>query len=149
MKTIFYDTYQSISTIFENVETCSEDDYERFCVINKENESRKALVSFVVNSMKYGLIDKQRPFDLLTHFLSMFEEKMGEDDSKATCEELSEIIAIMVEEGFTIFKENEDFSETWDTIVELSERNVKVFPSLTNKSVFKLMDLVEEFEDEM
>lgn len=149
MKTIFNDTYQSMCNIFDNIETCSEDDYDRFCEINKKNESRKALVSFIINSMKLGLIDNQKPFDLLTHFISMFQEKISENDVKATCEELSEIIFIMVEEGFSVFKDNDEFSDTWEIIVELGDLNVKAYSSLTNKSLFKIMDIIDEFEGEM
>lgn len=140
--------YQEITLILENFEVCSQDDYEELCRINKQNDKRKALVCFIVNSMNEDLIDISSVYKIMREFIVMFQTKMTEGGNRPICEEISEIVSIMIETGFDKFKDVADFSGMWDTITELSEMNAKEEPSLSNKSLFKLMDLVEEYEDE-
>ena len=148
LKTTFKETYDEMRTILDNLECCDETNYEKFCEINKNNEKRKALVSFIVNCMNEELVDMNNVYLLLDHFVVMFNEKMKEENNVTICEELSEIIYIMVVEGFKNLVTHDEFNSLWETLTELSETSTRSQPSLTNKSVFKLMDLIEEFEDE-
>ena len=53
MKTIFRQNYDEFITIFNNFETCDpNEDYDKFCEINKNNEKRRAMSLFYVNLMK-------------------------------------------------------------------------------------------------
>ena len=140
--------YQEITLILENFEVCSQDDYDELCRINKLNDKRKALICFIVNSMNEDLIDVSSVYKIMEEFIAMFQTKMTEEGNRPVCEEICEIISIMIETGFEKFKDVSEFSEMWDTITDLSEMNAKAEPSLSNKSLFKLMDLVEEYEDE-
>ena len=56
---------------------------------------------------------------------------------------------VIFEQGFDVLKDHSDFEELWDTINEISELKTKEHVSLTNKTVFKLMDIVDEYEDEI
>ena len=145
--TVFNETYSSLSTLFKDVKSCDEDDYERLCIINKENDKRKALVSFIINAMKYDLISVEEVFGKLVDFVNMLSEKINDDGNKVVCEEICENIGVMFEEGYNMFKECDGFADVWETVERISECNVKVYPSLTSKCVFKLMDIVEEYED--
>jgi len=145
----FNKAYRNITNILENLESCDESNYEELCRINKENDKRKALVCFIVNCAKEELIETDSIYTVASSFIDMFKENIMEEDKKIVCEELSEIIYIMFEHGFHLFKTCPDFSELWDTVVELSELNTKMYPSLTNKSVFKILDIVDEYEDEV
>lgn len=149
MGTVFHNTYDDIKEIFDNFESCTDDDYEKLCVINKVNEKRRALVCFVTNVMNEGMIPEENIIKLLEHFITMFKDHMELDNKQTICEELSEVIFNIIKEGFCRIKTFETFETQWKELVQLSELNTKVYPSLTNKSVFKLMDIVEEYEDEM
>lgn len=149
MGTVFHDTYDDIKEIFDNFESCTDDDYEKLCIINKVNEKRRALVCFVTNVMNEGMIPEENIIKLLEHFITMFKDHMEQDNRETICEELSEVIFNIIKEGFNNLKSVKSFETQWKELVQLSELNTKVYSSLTNKSVFKLMDIVEEYEDEM
>ena len=149
MGTVFHNTYDDIKEIFDNFESCTDDDYEKLCIINKVNEKRRALVCFVTNVMNEEMIPEENIIALLEHFITMFKEHMELDNKETICEELCEVISNIIKEGFDKLKSHESFETQWKELVQLSELNTKVYSSLTNKSSFKLMDIVEEYEDEM
>ena len=148
-KTTFNVAYENINSILENLESCDESNYEELCRINKVNDRRKALVSFIVNSAKEELIESSSIYKVMNNFITMFEENIDVEDKTLICEELSEIIYIMFEHGFDVFKSCEDFETLWEKVTGLADLNTKQHISLTNKSAFKLMDIVDEYEDEV
>ena len=147
MKQVFMDTYKNFVKIFDNIEVADDSNYDELCRVNKDNDKRRALVTFVVNLMKENMVDKTELYEFLNKFVDIFTVKMTEEGNRPICEEISEILYIIVSLGVNEFMTIDEFSETWDTIVELSDKNNKSEPSLSNKSIFKLMDLVEEMED--
>ena len=78
-----------------------------------------------------------------------FKTHMTLEDKKPICEEISEILYIMLQLGIDEFITQEEFTDVWGKIVTLSNISVKSTPSFSNKSLFKFMDIIDEMGDKV
>jgi hypothetical protein len=148
MKEIFTNCFESFMELFNNIEYVDADkDYDKFCKINKDNERRKALSAFFVNLMKNEIITAADLKALLCNLMRQLVEFIKEDNKKNIVDELTENIALLYSK--TLFDEEEqdeyliDGSPILETITKLANSKVKMYPSLSNKSIFKFMDMIE------
>jgi len=148
MKEIFTNCFESFMELFNNIEYVDADkDYDKFCKINKDNERRKALSAFFVNLMKNEIINASDLKALLCNLMRQLVESIKEENKKNIVDELTENIALLYSK--TLFDEEEqdeyliDGSPILETITKLANSKVKMYPSLSNKSIFKFMDMIE------
>ena len=123
-------------------------DYDKFCKINKDNEKRKALGSFFVNLSINGVIPALTIQTITRTLLSQIYKYISEENKKNEVDELTENIALFYKKEF--FENEDDVNYeliNGYTITEIVERiansKSKDFKSLTNKAIFKFMDMVE------
>ena len=153
MKTIFNNNLVKFRGIFNTIEYCnSEKDYDKFCAINKDNEKRRATAMFYVNLMKLDIISAGEITCIISDLLAYQMSKMVEADNKHIVDELSEVIFIMVMKTIPCFQENgkckdADANVEWNAIVDFvrntAAMKVSDYPSITSKSIFKYMDIVD------
>jgi len=153
MKTIFNNNLVKFRGIFNTIEYCdSEKDYDKFCAINKDNEKRRATAMFYVNLMKLDIISAGEITCIISDLLAYQMSKMVEADNKHIVDELSEVIFIMVMKTIPCFQENgkckdADATVEWNAIVDFvrntAAMKVSDYPSITSKSIFKYMDIVD------
>jgi len=147
MKEIFKNCFDSFMDLFNNIEYVDADkDYDGFCKINKDNEKRKALSAFFVNLMNNDVISKNDLMDLFCKLLRQLVSFIDEENKKNIVDELTENIALLYNKA--LFEENsEDYmihgSSVLETITKLANSKVKTHASLSNKSIFKFMDMIE------
>lgn len=146
MKQIFEDNLSSFLELFNTIEYVDSDkDYDKFCKNNKDNERRKALSAFFVNLMVNSIITKDKIVELSTSLLKQVVTLMKEENKKNEVDEMTENIAIFYNKSlFVQYKEpiyeGKTFSETIDM---LARCKVKNHPSLSSKSIFKYMDIID------
>jgi hypothetical protein len=139
-------TFTDLFNIIEYVDPAT--NYDRFCEINKTNEKRKSLASFYLNLMANGVIPKIQIIKIIRNLLSQIYTNIAIDDKKNVVEELTETVGILYKKELCDEFTKDDY-ELIDghTISEVVKRiansKVKDFKSLTNKSLFKFMDLIE------
>jgi hypothetical protein len=130
--------------LFNNIEYVDSNvNYDRFCEINKINEKRKSLAAFYINLMYCGVISKDEIITITRNLLAKVYEYISLENKKNEVEELTETIAILYKkdlynedeiiEGFTI---NE-------IVKKIANSKVKDYKSLSNKALFKFMDLID------
>jgi len=151
MKEIFTNCFDSFIELFNNVEYVDADkDYDLFCKINKDNERRKALSTFFVNLMKNEIIPVHDLKSLLCNLLNQLVNFIEEENKKNIVDELTENIALLYSKN--LFEGALDLDQTkymigeasvLETITKLANSKVKTYPSLSNKSIFKFMDMIE------
>lgn len=145
MNDIFNFHFNKFNEIFTSIEYCSpNDNYDKFCENNKNNDKRRALSMFYVNLMKEGILTHDIMINIIKNVQSHFNEKIGQEGNKDIIDELSENIYILI-----INTHNDLVDEIeWDTIVNtvetVSKYKVKDLPSITTKSIFKHMDILDE-----
>jgi hypothetical protein len=164
---IYADLYSDLSTQYEIIQTAYERNldkftdlfnkieyidptvnYDKFCEINKSNEKRKALASFYLNLMFNGIIPKVTIMKITRNLLSQIYTLISQDDKKNEVDELTETIGILYKKELYEGDEAEDYDEidgfTISEIVDkIAKSKVKDYKSLTNKSLFKFMDLID------
>ena len=52
---------------------------------------------------------------------------------------------IIITIGIEHLRKEEDFIDLWNKLEQYSNFNKKIYPSITNKSKFKIMDLMDDF----
>ena len=152
MKTIFQENLEKFTALFNTIEYVDPNvNYDKFCEINKTNEKRKSLASFYVNLMMNGIIQEEKIKTITRNLLAQIYSFINEENKKNEVDELTENVAILYKKE--LYKDDDD-DETNDyekinghTISDIIEiianSKVKNFKSLTNKTLFKFMDMID------
>ena len=143
IKVVFEKSFNTFLELFQNIEHVNpEDDYNKFIKITAENEKRKSLSSFFVNLMLNGIITKKKIIEITCDLMGEVLKLMKEENKKSVVDEITENISLLYNKDLfeNIKIDDELFT---DIINRLSLCKVKTYPSLSNKSIFKYMDLNE------
>jgi len=146
MKTVFENSLNKFTELFDLIEYVeSTVDYDRFCNINKDNEKRKALSAFFVNLMNNNIITKEKIVEITRNLLSQLHANISLDNKKNEVDELTENIALLYRKDLydAVSYEPIDGMTIPQLIGKLACSKVKDYKSLTNKAIFKYMDLIE------
>ncbi len=149
LKGSFEESLSNFSELFNVIEYVDPKvDYDKFCKINKDNEKRKALGSFFINLSINGVIPSLTIQTITRTLLSQIYKYISEENKKNEVDELTENVALFYKKEF--FENEDDVNYeliNGYTITEIVERiansKSKDFKSLTNKAIFKFMDMVE------
>lgn len=137
---VFLDLFNNIEYVDASV------DYDKFCKINKDNEKRKALSAFFVNLMNKNIITKAKIIEITQTLAGLLYNYVSEDDRKNEVNEIAENLFILYNKKFdsdynTVIIGNEPINSF---IKRLSKSKINDYKSLSNKTIFKFMDLMEQ-----
>jgi len=147
MKEVFAANFSEIKTLFKNFSYCDpNENYDLFCENNKNNERRRALASFYVHLMKQEVLPARDIAELILTLQQRLRDDAAAQNQRNIVEELSEVLFTLIVEGATTLSDDAD--EQFDAIKEEVERvsqlKPKTLASLTNKTVFKHMDILDK-----
>jgi len=125
--------------------------YDGFCAMNKVNDQRKSVSAFIVNLAINGIITKQRVIGLLRELISMVTQMIVEPNKANEVAELAENIAILYNSDILTSKDvNIDAAELLvdgksvvNAVHQFAKYKTKDYISLSNKALFKFMDLAD------
>lgn len=149
IKETFESNFQNFTELFANIEYVDSTlNYDKFCENNKKNEKRRSLAAFYINLMNNNVISKVQIMKITRDLLAEIYSFIAIENKKNEVDELTETIAILYKKELYEDDEGDDYDQIEGyTINEIIERvassKVKDFKSLTNKSLFKFMDLIE------
>ena len=149
MRNTFENNFKKFVDLFNVIEYVDPKvNYDKFCEINKANEKRKSLASFYLNLMNNGIIDKNQIMLITRNLLEQIYRYISLDDKKNEVDELTETVAILYKKDIYEDDDGDDYDQiegyTINEIIEkIANSKVKDYKSLTNKSLFKFMDLIE------
>ena len=155
MMDVFENNFNKFLDLFDTIEYVEPNvDYDRFCKINKDNEKRKALSAFFINLMNNKIITEVKIRNIIRILFNQLYHFINQDNKKNEVDELTENVAVLYNKDLfkcdvNLKKRDEIDYELIDnfTITELIEKiahsKTKNYLSLTNKSIFKFMDLIE------
>jgi hypothetical protein len=155
---VFRDLFErnlaSFMSLFETIEYCDpKKNYDKFCDINKANEKRKAMSLFIVNLMKFGIVEKTQVIALMRQIQELMYTNMRLEGKTNEVDELAENLYIMVKHSHATFTTatatadtelSESFKTRVDQITEISKLKLKSNPSITNKTIFRHLDMLDE-----
>ena len=137
---MFLDLFNNIVYVDASV------DYDKFCKINKDNEKRKALSTFFVNLMNKNIISKEKIIEITKTLAVLLYNYVSEDDRKNEVNEIAENLFILY---------NKKYDSDYNTVIigdepinsfikRLSKSKITDYKGLSNKTIFKFMDLMEK-----
>jgi hypothetical protein len=156
---LFERNLASFMSLFETIEYCDpKKNYDKFCDINKANEKRKAMSLFIVNLMKNGIVEKTQVLALMRQIQELMYTNMRQEGKTNEVDELTENLYIMVKHSHATFKATstatatatadtdaaESFKTRVEQITEISKLKLKSKPSITNKTIFRHLDMLDE-----
>jgi len=140
--------------LFDSIEYCDpKKNYDKFCDINKANEKRKAMSLFIVNLMKNGIVEKSHILTILKQLQELLYSNIRQEGKTNEVDEISENLYIIVKNSHMDLKDAakdadtdcaEMFARRVDQITEISKMKIKTKPSITNKTIFKHLDMLDE-----
>ena len=143
-------TFESIVDIYNNIRYVdSNENYDLYCDNIKINEKRRSMSQFYINLWKNKLISEKKIVKVLVELLKRVLQKIQEPNNKEEVDELVENIIILYNRDI-LDEINEDDDEYMfddenitDVIERLANSKVKDYKSLSNKTIFKFMDLID------
>jgi len=145
MTCIFEKNFITFSAIFKTIEYSDPDtNYDKYCEINKTNEKRRAVSLFYVNLMKKGIIPHKSIIEIIMEVQLYMTDLKKSEENKPIVDELSEVIYILVKNSESVLKDAEEWEEIMNRIIDISQMSNKSRPGITNKTIFKHMDILDE-----
>ena len=140
--------YRMYGKIFDEIKYVDPDeDYNLYCDYNKQNENRKTMSLFFVNLMKYNVFEREHIIDIISRLINNIETNISESGKVEIVEETVANLHIFILEGHKELCVSDSWEEVIGHIKKMSSVNKKDYKSLTTKTIFKYMDLLEELED--
>ena len=149
-----YEFMQSILTkklntdihIFDDFEYCSPDkDYDQFCNNNKKNEKRRALGLFYVNLMLQQIIPNTTIVELIKDLQEKMTDYISKENNVNIVDELSELLYHLIITSATVLKSStKEWTQIMEHVNSISIMKAKSAPSISNKTIFKHMDILME-----
>ena len=151
-KDVFDKNLSSFMSLFETIEYCDpKKNYDKFCDINKANEKRKAMSLFIVNLMKIEIVDKMHVLTIMKQLQELLYANLRQEGKTNEVDELSENLFIIVKNSHVDMKRADNnadiiemFARRVEQISEISKLKLKSKPSITNKTIFKHLDMLDE-----
>lgn len=120
-----------------------DNDYDGFCLYNKQMDRRKSTTAFAVECMKADLLENVHIMGLLNWYLDSSKSLVLTEGNEKTVEELAEMAYIVVHQGKTALRETDGWNDVCEKVGEMSKMNSKVLPSCSNRAVFKYKDILD------
>jgi hypothetical protein len=144
-------TFENILNIYNNIQYVdSNENYDLYCENIKINEKRRSMTQFYINLCKNGLITKEKIVCVLVELLKKVLQKIEEPNNKNEVDELVENIVILYNKDILddINEDDDEYMFDDENITDIIERlansKAKDYKSLSNKTIFKFMDLIDE-----
>lgn len=125
------------------------DDYDLFCNINKENEERKGLSKFLAICTNKKIIPTEDMMEIVYGLFNYIEINLNDVNYKNQIEEIVENLYILITNLLPSIKSDKNmFDDLQKRIQYFTELKVSEYEALSNKIIFKFIDIIEDFNDE-
>jgi hypothetical protein len=122
-------------------------DYDGFCNYTKKNDLRKEMLMFIVNIAKKGLLKEDDLLNITLYLEDMVFKYAEEPNRSNELEELTENIFIIITQSKKFLMKSVCWNQTIipniTTISKMKKTNPEKYVSMTNRAVFKFMDIID------
>jgi hypothetical protein len=131
--------------LFDSIEHADpNENYERFCEINKSNEMRRALSAFLVNLMQIEVISRNEINTFLVTLMCKFDDLLHTENMQNEANEICENFCLLFDSNFDYCNNTVTNSMSVNDYLKiLAIKTTSNYKSLTNKTKFKIMDLCD------
>jgi hypothetical protein len=142
--TILTEFVSKFTDTIKNIQYVDPDkDYDGFCNYTKINDQRKATSMFIVNLMKTDILTKDTVIHIIQFFIEQTKQGIDMPGHTNEAEEITENIFILVTQSREQLEQIESWSAIIEQIAAFSKMKTKEHPSLSNRIVFKYLDIVD------
>lgn len=118
-------------------------DYDGFCAYNKENDIRKANTMFFIQMMNKDILKKQEIIKCIQQLLITIFDFISKDGFINEVEEITENIYIFIKYTTEKLSTEIEWEDIIENIEKLSTLKHNSYPSLSNRAIFKYMDIID------
>lgn len=138
-----FDKKHDLEALYNKMTTS--DNYDDLCKLNLIHDKKQALCKFVGNLITYNMFSSTTVYKFIDDFIQEYEGNIDINNNSRRCEDLSEMIyeIILTCKSYLSTTDTDSYEEITEEIEMISELATKDHPSLTNKCVFKFMDLLD------
>lgn len=145
MSNIYKKNFESFHSLFNIIRYIpAEEDYDKFCEVNKENQKRRAISSFFVHLMTNQVLKKEKVTNLINILVDKFNTCIEKDNMQNEVDEIGENLFILIKEGKENLEDEDGFDNILEFVENVADMDHRKYSSLTSKIVFKFMDLQDE-----
>lgn len=144
-RTILSDFILKYIDTFNNIKYIEpQTDYDGFCEYTKQNDKRKAIASFISNLFIINVINQETVLvDCLKKILTISDKYMKIPSAANEVEEITESVFIFVSVCKSSIREEAYWNaEIFPVIQDIANKKANELPSLTNRTIFKYLDIV-------
>ena len=144
---VFDENLKSFMRVFDNIQYVSPDeDYDKFCEINKINDRRSKMSNFFVSLMKIEVISQETLITIILNLQNMIINMYNHKENKNKIDEICENMFILITKGKEQMRTSDSFSLIEKNITQFTTINKKEYPGMSNKSIFKNMDILDDLK---
>ena len=144
MKDECFNQLQRFLKTFEEIKYINPDEnYDEFCDMNEKNEKRRAMSQFFTNLMKKNVIETEEIIKIILSLHEQIFKYLKEPDQKNIIEEIVENIFILLYKNKTCFESHPEWEKIKTQIEIIINAKKSDYPSLTNKIIFRYLDIAE------
>ena len=132
-----------LKTFKEIIYIDPDNDYDGFCDMNEKNEKRRAMSQFFINLMKKEVIDNKEIIKIILALHKQIFQYLKGENNKNVVEEFVENIFIMLWGNKSFFENNKSWRKIEKDIEIITSAKKNDFSSLTNKIIFRYLDIAE------
>ena len=117
--------------------------YDDFCKNNKNNERKRNLSLFYINLMKQELFPKEDIINLILDNQTYNFNMINAINNSDIVDEICENLFILIKNAFDYIRDDDKYSVIYNNVVSITKLKKSENNSLTTKSKFKHMDLID------
>ena len=114
-------------------------------ISNKKNDEYRCLLIFYINCIKKNLLPYDFVFDLLNNLFTDLFDNLKIENTKVYCEVLNEFIFFIIKNSYTIIVDDSKYNKLYENISQIKIMKNNSLPSISNKIIFKHMDLYDKY----
>jgi len=140
---LIFNRYDELLSNIETVDPAV--DYDKFCKINKINDKRKNVSLFIVNLLKVDLITLSRCMDIVNDVIEEINSNIIDNIPAYKNDELIEVLNVFIIHGQSILNTSSSWINVQTFVKDISSKTLKELNSISSRSLFKMMDIRDNF----
>ena len=123
-----------------------DEDYDNYCVINKENYQRKSLLKFIVKSVEIEIYSFNEILVIVNKLFERLNTNLSDKDNININEEIIENLFMILQEGRTLIMKEVCKYDIIEKIKYYSTLKVSEYTGFSSRMKFKMMDLLDLYK---
>ena len=148
MKIILNDNIEKFNVFFQKNDDFDdfniEENYNKFCDINKENEKRKSISLFYINLMIINIIKKETIINIILNLQNILFNIIKKEKKKNIGKYITDVLYVLITNSYDYLSDCDEWKLIINNIQTITMIKKNKFPSIDNNIIFKHMDIIEE-----